>query len=70
MKKLLLSMLVLMTAATASAIMGGGGRAQPCTERQELLGTAETGGLPEGAERPAGRDTGHDAQGQLRHLQL
>ena len=40
------------------------------TERQELLGTAETGGLTEGAERPAGRDTGHDAQGQLRHLQL
>lgn len=69
MKKLLLSMLVLMT-ANRIRTMGGGGRAQPCTERQELLGTAETGGLPEGAERPAGRDTGHDAQGQLRHLQL
>ena len=50
--------------------MGRGRRAQPRAEREEFRRTAETGRISEGAEGPAGRDTGPDAQGQRGDLRL
>ena len=63
-------MLVLMTAATASAqwaVADAPNLAQNVKNFSELQ--KQVGYLKE-QQRPAGRDTGHDAQGQLRHLQL
>ena len=68
MKKLLLSMLVLMTAATASAqwaVADAPNLAQNVKNFSELQ--KQVGYLKEQKDR---LDTGHDAQGQLRHLQL